>query len=96
MTIKEGRYEDIKAIDDKKQEDDQKKDSKAKKGKDAKGKKDDENEEQTYKMWYFPCARWFDEGMDDGKIERMLTPGDPPREAGPGMHKHIFFFFFIK
>ena len=33
---------------------------------------------QTY---YFPCSRWLDDGLDDGKTERLLELGEPPKES---------------
>lgn len=89
VVVKEGSYKDVQAIDEQKKNQDAKAGDKGKdkkdKGKD-KGKKDTKKgkdkgkttEIQDYRMWYFPCARWFDEGMDDKLIERKLTPGDVP------------------
>jgi hypothetical protein len=32
--------------------------------------------EKTQQKWVFPCNRWLDKNTDDGKTERVLTPGD--------------------
>ena len=84
VIVKEGDYESLKALDEKKETEKQKKDQKNKKAK--KGKEEEKDEGPGYKMWYFPCDRWFDQGMEDGLIERVLEPGEPPivEEVGPG------------
>ena len=33
---------------------------------------------QTY---HFPCGRWLDVGLDDGKTERILEIGEAPKES---------------
>lgn len=38
-----------------------------------------EGEDAESKMFYFPCNRWLDEGLDDGAIERALEPAEPPK-----------------
>lgn len=109
VIVKEGSYEQIKAIDEQKHKEKEndknihnteaskgKQDDKKTKGKDkdsiGKNKKDDpkakgtdsedkEKEDKAgYRIWFFACSRWFDEGMDDKCIERILTPGPLPLE----------------
>ena len=31
--------------------------------------------------YYFPCGRWLDDGLDDGRTERLLERGEPPKES---------------
>ncbi len=33
------------------------------------------------KTFYFPCGRWLDAGQEDGKIEREILPGEPPKDS---------------
>ena len=31
--------------------------------------------------YHFPCGRWLDVGLDDGKTERVLERGEAPKES---------------
>lgn len=103
VIVKEGRYAAIKEIDEKERKESDKKATKkpdkgkTSKDKDKKGKKEDKSKEdktEAYRKWYFPCSRWFDEGVDDGFIERLLEPGEPPveDEIAPGQYSASIFF----
>lgn len=40
-----------------------------------------ESDESDARLFYFPCERWLDEGLDDQKIERILDVADPPKQS---------------
>ena len=41
-----------------------------------------EGEGASARQFTFPCNRWFDDGYDDKKLERILVPGELPTIEG--------------